>query len=60
MGDIRSGDGKEIFKTTEGQAKFENVEVTAQPQLRDMLQCSGWIFDLTACCLPARLKALVH
>lgn len=34
MGDIRSGDGEEIFKTTEGQAKFENIEVTAQPQLR--------------------------
>lgn len=34
MGDIRSADSEEIFRTSEEQAKFENVEVTAQPQLR--------------------------
>lgn len=33
-GDIRSGDSKEIFRASEEQAKFENVEVTAQPRLR--------------------------
>lgn len=33
-GDFGSGDSREKFKTSEEQAKFENIEVTAQPQLR--------------------------